>query len=111
MATTGDTADPNGGSQITATPKGRKLTEHAKESLPRHGFKEPFAQVDDIIDNPTRVTKQADGATVYIQRAGPRGRKYNVVIEGDEGIVTGLRNLGTRQLQNLGKNNGFDPNP
>ncbi|HYT93730.1 MAG TPA: hypothetical protein VEL76_33735 [Gemmataceae bacterium] len=98
-------------SDVSTTPKGRKLTEHAKESLRRHGFNEPFALVDDVIDNATRTTTQADGATVYIQRSGGRGKKYNVVIEGEEGIVTGLRNLSKHELDNLGKNYGFDPHP
>ncbi len=94
-----------------STPGGRKLTQHAKESLKRHGFREPFADADDIIDNATRTTTQADGATVHIQRGGSRGRRYNIVIVGDEGIVTGLRNLTRHELENLGKNHGFDPNP
>ncbi|HEX8704822.1 MAG TPA: hypothetical protein VF815_38675, partial [Myxococcaceae bacterium] len=62
-----------GGGGGSSTPGGRKLTEHAQESLRRHGFKEPFSQVDDIIENNTRTTTQADGATVYIQHAGGRG--------------------------------------
>jgi hypothetical protein len=101
----------NQGSQGATTPRGRKLTEHACESLARHGFAAPYSQVDDIMDNPTRVTKQADGATVYIQKAGKKGRRYNIVIEGDEGIVTGLRDLSKHELDNLGRNYGFDPNP
>jgi hypothetical protein len=96
---------------ISATPQGRPLTDHAKDSLRRHGFKEPFDQVDEIVDQATRVTTQADGATVYIQRAGTRSKRYNVIIEGVEGIVTGLRNLTKHELENLGKNYGFQPNP
>jgi filamentous hemagglutinin len=100
-------AEPPG----ATTPAGRRLTEHARESLRRHGFKEPFGQVDDIMDHPTRTTTQADGATVYIQRAGPRGRKYNIVIEGDEGVVTGMRDLSKHELDNLGRRYGFNPHP
>ena len=48
------------------TPKGRRLTGHARESLIRHGFQEPFEAVDAIIEQATHVTTQADGATVYI---------------------------------------------
>jgi filamentous hemagglutinin len=93
------------------TPAGRPLTAHAQESLRRHGFQEPFGQVDDIIDHATHTTSQADGATVYIQRTGTRSRKYNIVIEGDEGIVTGMRNLSKHELENLGRNHGFNPSP
>jgi filamentous hemagglutinin len=91
------------------TPKGRKLTEHALESLIRHGFSKPFDVIDDIIDNATRVTIQADGATVYIQRAGRRGGSYNIVIEGEDGLVTGMLNPTRHELNNLGRNYGFDP--
>ena len=77
-------ASGGGGS---STLGGRKLTEHAQESLRRHGFKEPFSQVDDIIENYTRTTTQADGATVYIQRAGERGRSYNIAIVNEQGEI------------------------
>ncbi|HAX87709.1 MAG TPA: hypothetical protein DCY91_15950 [Cyanobacteria bacterium UBA11370] len=56
-------------SEITSPPKGRKLTTHARESLPRHGFTEPFSLVDEIIDNYTRSSTQREGSTVYIQQA------------------------------------------
>jgi filamentous hemagglutinin len=71
------------------TPKGRVLTVHAQESLLRHDLLEPFDLIDDIIDNSSRRTTQSDGATVYIQRTQGRVRKYNIVIEGEEGIVLG----------------------
>lgn len=94
------------------TPGGRNLTGHAEESLSRHGFKKPFDQVDDVIDNASRTTTQADGGQVYIQRTGGRQRAYNVVVTNQRGdIVTGMRNLSPRELRNLGDNYGFDPNP
>ena len=93
------------------TPKGRRLTGHAHESLIRHGFQEPFDTVDAIIEQATHVTTQADGAIVYIQRAGRRGRSYHMVIEGADGIVTGMRNLTRHELNNLGRNYGFAPYP
>ena len=96
-------------SASNATPKGRRLTEHARQSLVRHGFQEPFDGVDDIIDHATRMTTQTDGATVYIQRVGRRGRRYNIVIEGADGIITGMLNLTRHELNNLGQNYGFDP--
>lgn len=96
---------------VRTTPNGRIITAHALISLLRHGFQEPFDLVDDIIENYSRRTTQDDGATVYIQRAAGRKRRYNIVIEGEEGIVTGLLNLTVRELQNLGQNYGFDFNP
>lgn len=94
------------------TPGGRKLSGHAEESLRRHGFREPFGQVDDIIENASRTTSQADGATVYIERAAGRGRTYNIAIVNElNEIVTAMRNLSSHELNNLGRNYGFNPNP
>ncbi len=93
------------------TPKGRRLSTHADiNSLRCHGFRD-LSEVDDVIDNPTRVTTQRDGATVYIQRVGRRQRRYNIVIVGDRGIVTGMRNTEPRELRRLGQRYGFTPNP
>ena len=92
------------------TPKGRRLSTHAAiDSLRRHGFLE-LSEIDDVIDNATRITTQSDGATVYIQRVGRRRRTYNIVIVGDRGIVTGLREINPGELRRLGRNYGFDPN-
>ena len=96
---------------INSTPKGRIITQHAQESLLRHGFREPFELVDDIVENYTRKTVQDDGATVYIQRVSGRKRSYNMVIEGEEGIVTGMRNLSPDELRSRGRIYGFNPNP
>ena len=93
------------------TPQGRRLTEHACESLIRHSFSQPFEVVDDIIDHAMRITTQTDGAIVYIQRAGRRGRNYNIVVVGEDGIITGVLNLTGHELNNLGRNYGFEPHP
>ncbi|GAB4203752.1 MAG: hypothetical protein Fur006_58360 [Coleofasciculaceae cyanobacterium] len=97
-------------SEIASTPRGRRLTTHALESLLRHGFREPFDLVDEIVENYTYTTTQEDGATVYIQRSRGRRRLYNIVIVGDEGVVTGMRNLSRQELENLGRRYGFNPN-
>ncbi len=97
---------------VTTTPKGRILTEHAEESLRRHGFQEPWNRIDDIIENYTRTVTQADGAKVYIKRLSGRGRTYDLVIEGGEGgIVTGMRNKTAHELNNLARNYGWEPWP
>jgi filamentous hemagglutinin len=95
------------GQRSDTTPKGRRLTEHARESLMRHGFREPFDVVDDIIDYAMRITTQTDGATVYIQRAGRRGRNYDIVVKGEDGIITSMLNLTRHKMNNLGRNYGF----
>jgi len=96
---------------IDTTPKGRRLTGHARESLMRHDFQAPFDTVDAILEQAMHVTTQADGAIVYMQRAGRRGRSYHLVIEGTDGIVTDMRNLTRHELTNLGRNYGFAPHP
>jgi RHS repeat-associated protein len=91
------------------TPAGRELTEHAEESLLRHGFKEPFSHVDNIIENATRRMAQEDGSLVYIMRNAGRHRTFDIVIEGEGGIVTGMRNLTRHELSNLANNYGWTP--
>jgi hypothetical protein len=105
--------DNVGGFILSATTSGgRQLSNHAEESLVRHGYREPFTDVDNIIDNPSRVRIQNDGATVYIQSVPGRGRRYNIIIVNDDSvIITGLRNITAQELSNLGQNYGFDPNP
>ena len=79
------------------TPAGRALTEHAMESLPRHGFNmNNLALVDRIINNAGWRIAQADGAIVHLMRAGRRA--YHFVVEGEHGIVTGMLNQSMRQL-------------
>jgi hypothetical protein len=94
------------------TPGGRILSEHADlDSLDRHGFSEPYSDVDAIIDNPTRVTQQGDGANVYIQAQQDGSYNMAVVNPKDNSIVTAMKNLSRQELRNLGKNYGFDTTP
>jgi hypothetical protein len=93
----------------TTTPGGRTVTaSHREKLLERFG---DLGQVDEVIDNASRVTTQADGATVYIKRTGGRHRLYDMVVVGDQGIVTGMRGLTPHELRRLGSRYGFDPNP
>jgi Domain of unknown function (DUF4157) len=92
------------------TPAGRKLTEHALESLPRHGQMTP-EKVDYTIDNASRDVKQEYGAKVYIKKETGRGRRYSIVIVIDDTVVTGMQNLDRAELRQLGENYGFNPDP
>jgi hypothetical protein len=56
---------------MSVTPRGRILTEHAQKSLLRHGFKEPFDLVDDIIDSCTHQTRQRHIARSVIWQFQP----------------------------------------
>jgi hypothetical protein len=64
--------------------------------------------LDDIIAGATYVTTQADGATVYIQRASGRKRTFHIVIESEQGVVTGMLDLTRHELNALGRNYGFE---
>jgi hypothetical protein len=93
------------------TPGGRELSNHsARDSLQRHGFREPYTEVDDIIDNASRRVTQSDGASVYIKRAPGRGRSYSIAVVNEQGkIITAMKNLSPNELRNLGRNYGFTP--
>jgi RHS repeat-associated protein len=96
------------------TPGGRNLSIHAEtDSLRRHGFQDPFNDIDDIIDNYSRITTQQDGATVYIKKVGRRGDSYAIVIlnEDTNTIITAIKGLDKKALKKLGQNYGFNPNP
>ncbi len=93
------------------TPAGRAITEHAEESLRRHGFKS-LGQVDDIIEGARYTVGQENGATVFIQQIGRGGKaSYNLVVEGAKGVVTGMRGLSKEAVRALGRNNGWDHLP
>lgn len=95
----------------SATPSGRPLSNHAFESLERHGFKS-LQQVDDIISNATHRISQSDGATAFVQKMGRGGKtRFNIVVEGERGIVTGMRNFTKQEVRNMARNQGWENLP
>jgi len=93
------------------TPGGRKLSTHAKESLGRHKFKN-LQQVDDIINNATNRIEQADGAIAHVQKVGKGAKaRFNIVIEGEEGIVTGMLNFSKFDVKKMAANRGWENLP
>lgn len=62
--------------------------------------------VRDAIANATRTFTQKDGAQVFAQEIGGR---FNVVVQGDRGVVTTFKNLSEKSLERLGKNYGWKP--
>jgi hypothetical protein len=52
-----------------------------------------------------RIMTQADGAKVYVKEIRP-GR-FNVIVEGERGIITGMKNLDQRAIANLARNYGW----
>lgn len=79
--------------------KGERVTKHGDERLKERSF-----STKDIKDtkNTSNTKKQADGAKVYIKEL--ENGKYNVIIEGEKGIITALKNISQKALDRLSKN-------
>jgi len=113
----GNNGDEDNTNEPRRTPGGRIITEHAEKSLVRHGFQEPYSDVDNIIDRPSRIAIQdSDEARVYIQRVRGRQIRYNIAIVNEHDpdgsvIITAIRNLTSSDLEGLGRRHGFNPNP
>ncbi len=52
-----------------------------------------------------RYFRQADGATVYLHEVSPG--KYNVVVEGNKGIITTMKTWSQKSIDRIGKNHGW----
>ncbi|MDP9535599.1 DUF637 domain-containing protein [Pseudomonas protegens] len=95
----------------SATPDGRVLTGHTFESLQRHGFKN-LRQVDEVINNATHKINQSDGAVVFVQKVGVGAKaRYNIVVSGEEGIVTGMRLFKKDAVEKMARNQGWENLP
>lgn len=47
---------------------------------------------------------QRDGATVFVQKTGAGSKaRYNLVVEGEKGIVTGMRNFTKQEVKNMAR--------
>lgn len=57
-----------------------------------------------IVRSSSIVYEQADGAMVHVARLG---NTYNVVVVGERGIVTAIRDVTERDLGNLARNYGW----
>ena len=78
-------------------------TVHGAESLMSRGFTP--SEISGVKLSPTNIMTQSDGASVYIKDIG--NGKFNVIVEGDNGVVTALKNIGQNSLDRLGKNYGW----
>jgi hypothetical protein len=75
-----------------------------------YSFMNPYGEVDHIMDNASYTTTQADGAIVHVLRTGGRNRKFSIVIEGEQGITTAIKNLSPQELRSLSRRYGFQFN-
>lgn len=79
--------------------RGSKTTKHGSERLKERGFSN-----NDISNtkNTTNIKTQGDCAKVYIKEVS--SGKFNVIVEGDRGIITALKNISQKSLERLMKN-------
>ena len=55
---------------------------------------------------------QGDGATFFVQKAGAGSKaRYNLVVDGEKGIVTGMRNFTRQEVKNMARNQGWEGLP
>jgi hypothetical protein len=85
---------------------GPEQTAHGAERAADPSRLDPAAQAD-MIANPTQTLSQADGAQVYVQQVGDR---YNVVVQGNRGVITNLKNISQKSFNRLARNYGWTPN-
>lgn len=76
-------------------------TQHGRDQLTTRGFTD-----EDIAFTKTAKSfKQADGADVFLKEVSPG--KFNVIVEGKNGIITGLKNINQNAVNRLAKNYGW----
>jgi hypothetical protein len=81
-------------------------TGHGAERAADPSRLDPAAQ-SGVIANPTETYTQPDGAQVYVQQVGDR---YNVVVQGENGVVTNLKTISAKSLSRLARNYGWIKN-
>jgi hypothetical protein len=65
------------------------------------------SQQSDVMENATETYTQPNGAQVYVQEVNG---KYNVVVQGDNGVVTNLKTISSKSLTRLARNYGWVKN-
>jgi hypothetical protein len=81
-----------------------RTTEHGAVRLIERGFTPE--EISDIKLSPDKIMSQADGASVFIKSISDG--KYSVIVEGENGVVTALRNISEKSLNRLANNYGWE---
>lgn len=81
-----------------------RTTEHGVTRLLQRGFTP--SEISDLKLSPDMIKRQADGANVFIKNIGDG--KYNVIVEGENGVVTALKNISEKSLNKLAQNYGWE---
>jgi len=79
-------------------------TEHGAIRLIQRGFTPQ--EISTLKLSPDKIMRQGDGAQVFIKNIGEG--KYNVIVEGENGVVTALKNIGQNSLARLAKNYNWE---
>ncbi|PAD44504.1 DUF4258 domain-containing protein, partial [Shouchella clausii] len=74
-------------------------TKHGAERLIERGFTPK--DITDLKLRPDIIKTQSDGAKVFIKQVNG---KYNVIVEGDNGVITSLKNISEKSLNRLSDN-------
>lgn len=95
-------AKPVTGAADDLAEAGVRATAHGAERLEQAGF------TDDLVaaTKAGHVTRQANGATVYVNEATP-GR-FDFIVEGERGVITAHRNWRQGAVDRLAKNYGWE---
>jgi hypothetical protein len=64
------------------------------------------AEQQNVIANATQEFTQGESANVYVQQIGDR---YNVVVQGQNGVITNLKGVSGSSLNRLASNYGWIP--
>ena len=104
----GDEADAGASLSTEANDAGDVLqqTVHGASRAADTSRLSPAEQLN-VIANPTQIFTQADGAQVFVQEVGG---KYNIVVQGNNGIVTNLKTISQSSLNRLASRYGWSPN-
>jgi len=77
-------------------------TKHGAKRLIERGFTPK--NISDLKLRPDIIKTQADGAQVFIKQVNG---KYNVIVEGYNGVITSLKNISEKSLNRLSNNYGW----
>jgi filamentous hemagglutinin len=81
-----------------------RTTEHGVVRLLERGFTPE--EISNIKLSPDKIMSQADGANVFIKSLSDG--TYSVIVEGENGVVTALRNISEKSLNRLANNYGWE---
>lgn len=85
----------------TATQATQQATIHGAERLAERGF----TQADIILTKTGQQFLQKDGAKVFIKEVAPG--KFNVLVEGQRGVVTALKNVSEQKVAKIAAKYGW----